>query len=151
MEDQFSPDVVAYAASYQAARHERSETHGGLFLPLEMLVDRESGRGHLSVSFSGTDGRDVYVTQKADLIRAVRVTTKWFIIPWTVARVFAPDEFVTAFSELLTTETVDGEPFWVFRAGQGARLKALIGSLDLDETFRETYEHGYLPEPDVDV
>jgi len=148
MRGQLPADVLEYAASYQAGRHLRSESYDALFLPLEVLADRESGRAHLSVSFSGTAGRDVYVTQSAELIRAVRVTTRWFIIPWTVARVFTPDEFVATFAELLTTETVDGEPFWVFRAAEGARLKQTIGALELDGSFREQFEHGYLPEHD---
>ena len=141
-------DVLTYAASYQTARDRRGQTHGALFLPLEVLVDRATGTPHLSVSFSGSSSCDVYVTQRASLIRAVKVTTRWLILPWTVARVFPRQAFLDQFSELLESATVDGEPFWVFRQQQGARLKQLIASLPLDGSFREQFEHVYLPEPD---
>lgn len=143
----FSDDLAAYASSYQASRNRRCEDHQGLFLPLEVLVDRGTGAANLSVSFSGTSGRDVYVTQRASLIRAVKVTTRWFIVPWTVARVLTQQEFVDVFSELLEAVTLEEERFWVFRAQHDAQLKRTIASLPLDETFREQFEHGYLPEP----
>lgn len=145
--DLLSDEVASFARAYQEARHERNESYDGLFLPLELLVDRQTGRANLSVSFSGTAGSDVYVTQRVDLIRAVKVTTRWLIVPWTVAKVLTPSEFEAAFSGLYESLSVDDELYWVIKGENGKRLKQVIRSLELDETFRQKYEHSYLPEP----
>ena len=143
-----SDQDLAYARSYQAARARRCEEHDGLFLPLELLTDRMSGAAHLSVSFSGSLSHDVYVTKAAALIRAVRVTTRWIVFPWTVAKVYDEAGFLEQFSGLLDSATVEGEPYWVFRKENASRLKALIASLPLGEEFRDEYQHDYLPEPE---
>lgn len=144
----FSDEISGYVRSYQASRGRRCEDHDAIFLPLELLVDRASGTPNLSVSFSASSSSDVYITQRATLVRAVRVTTRWLIVPWTVAKVYTQRDFVDQFSELLEEAVVEGESFWVFRKENASQLKALIASLPLDETFRETFAHDYLPEPE---
>ena len=64
-----------------------------------------------------------------------------------MAKLFHRDEFSETFAEHLSVAEVEGEPFWLLRKESGDATKALIETLTLDESFREQYEHDYLPEP----
>lgn len=146
--DQLSKEILTYARAYQETRHEKSDRYDGLFPPLELLVDRQTAEPNLSVSFSGSAGSDIYITRRASLIRAVKVTTRWFFIPWTVAKVLKPSEFESAFAGMFDSVVVDGEPHWILRRVHADRVKKAIHSLAPDEEFRAVYEHHYLPEAD---
>ena len=113
---------------------------------MEVLRDNRTDELHLSVSFSGTGFSDIYVTQKVTLYRAVRITFKWFIIPRTVSRVLSRQGFLDRFGDLLSTDVVDREEFWVFKEHDESALRARIRELELDNSFRVTYRHAYLPD-----
>jgi hypothetical protein len=139
---------MEYAGAYQAKRKARCTEYGGTFLPMEVLQHIETDRLHLSVSFSGTGMADTYVTQAAELYRAVQVRLKWFVVPTTVSKVLTREEFLSAFGDLLETREVDGEAFWMLRKESDNAVRARIASFDLGNTFRTEYRHAFLPDSD---
>ena len=109
---------------------------------IDLAVDE-----HISVSFSATGGQDLYVPQMPSLFRAVRITTKWFVILSTVGKLYRRAELLGHFSAFLNETTVDDESYWVLRAENLGALRKLVKTLPLDEAFRHEYIHEYYPEP----
>lgn len=142
---------LEYAGDYQARRKERCEKHGAMFLPLEVLRSNATGALHLSVSFGGGGEVDTYVTKSADYVRAVKVALKWFFLPTTRSRLLARDDFSSEFDDLLETQRVDGEEFWVFRAGRAQDVRDRIRSKPLDNSFRTDFQHAYLPDSEAEL
>jgi hypothetical protein len=132
-----------YVDRYQASRLQRNRDHDGLFLPLEMLTRQSDGKAFLSVSMSA-DTRKVFITQQASMLRIVKVSFKWLVVPTTASKLFTRDEFEAAFSALLTSESVDGEAFWCVPADRHQALAAKIAECTLDNSFRALYTHQYL-------
>ena len=134
-----------YAVKYQASRAGRATEKSAVFLPMETLTEIKTNEQNLSVSISGSGSGDIYISKAVSLYRAVKVKYKWLIIPTTVSKVFERAEFEKVFCDLLEVESFDDEEFWVIRAKDITKLQRLIEELDLNNSFREMYQHEYLP------
>ena len=139
-------DIMEYAGRYQALRNNRRKEFNGIFLPLEILKEKETGIMNLSVSFSGTGFADTFISQQVSLYRIVKIKMKWLIVPSTVSKVLSKDDLLKNFGKYLETVNIDGEEFWVIRERNEKAIKALINEFNLNNSFREKYIHAYLPD-----